>query len=75
MKVTRAGNFVFTPDELEFHNRQHHAQGYQRAKTELAPVEAKLDNIKATTALLEQAGKVMSRAGYLIGKVNHDNSR
>ena len=77
MKTTKAGNFVFTPNELERYARDQFAQGYSMAKRDLAnePAEAKLPNIKAATDLLEQTSKIMSRAGSLIGKANHDNSR
>ncbi len=37
--------------------------------------EVKLAQIRAATELLEQAGRIMSRAGYMIGKINGDNGR
>lgn len=51
--------------------------GYQRCKRELEATfkQEKLAQIQAVTQLLEQAGRIMSRAGYLIGKLNGDDSR
>lgn len=36
---------------------------------------AKLAQLQATVKLVEEAGRVLSRAGYMIGKLNGDNSR
>ena len=42
----------------------------QRQKAQL-----ELDQTKAVTDLLRAAGENLSKAGYLIGKLNKDNSR
>lgn len=36
---------------------------------------AKLAQMQAAAKLMEEAGRVMSRAGYMVGKINNDNGR
>lgn len=36
---------------------------------------AKLEQLKAAAKLMEEAGRIMSRAGYMVGKINQDQSR
>lgn len=52
-------------------------QGRQTAKKELAHEfsNARLQQMQAAVKLLEEAGRLMSRAGYMVGKINQDNSR
>lgn len=51
--------------------------GYVRGKreTEQRFSELKQAQVQAITKLIEESGRVMSRAGYMLGKLNGDNSR
>ena len=49
--------------------------GKKAAEDELITQRAQLnlETAKATTALIEQAGKIMSKAGYMLGKLDPTN--
>ena len=58
-----------------------HADGYVAGKLaaeqnlSFEMKQAKLAQQQAAAKLMEEAGRIMSRAGYMIGKINGDNSR
>jgi hypothetical protein len=52
-------------------------RGRAKAQEEMAAqfASAKLAQLQAAAKLMEEAGRIMSRAGYMIGKINGDNNR
>lgn len=52
-------------------------EGKNAAQAELKEqfASAKLAQMQAAVKLMEEAGRVMSRAGYMIGKINNDIGR
>lgn len=75
MKKSSAGNIVLTPAELDRKIQEGYVHGYQVAQKESTVIYQKAQAMAAATKLMEEAGRMMSRAGYMIGKVNNDNSR
>lgn len=75
MKTTRTGNLVMTEHEYNLAMRNAFDRGVEAERNSSSAKKEELARTQAVTALLEQAGKVLSRAGYMIGKDNHDNSR
>ena len=71
-------------DAFEATNREQYARGYRVGREAVADElnrmkiqrdVDKLAQVQAVTKLLEEAGRIMSRAGYMLGKLNGDNSR
>lgn len=71
-------------DELNDLYETHFRTGYDQCRRDFQQKEADLreqklrldmDQTKAVTDLLRAAGENLSKAGYLIGKLNKDNSR
>lgn len=70
----------FTQRQLTDYQEQLVDSGYQRARSDMQVLRNRLDSVKtaqvqAVTKFLEEAGRIMSRAGYMLGKLNGDNSR
>lgn len=71
-------------DELNDLYETHFRAGYDQCRRDFQQKEADLreqklrldmEQTKAVTDLLRAAGENLSKAGYLIGKLNKDNSR
>jgi hypothetical protein len=54
-----------------FENGKVHAESLLKVEN----MQLKNSQITAINKLIEEAGRVMSRAGYMLGKLNGDNSR
>ncbi len=75
--ATKKAPKLYTQEEFDRMQEQRDSTGYYRgvADTEAKYRQIKVDQVRAATELMEQAGRIMSRAGYMIGKINGDNSR
>lgn len=66
-REARFANQLAYVEQTAYKRGQLDAQEFLATQTQ----PAKLAQIKAATDLMEQAGKIMSRAGYMIGKINN----
>jgi hypothetical protein len=68
---TRIGEARLAGYQAGIHAGDEAASGRYKYQLE----QAKLQQAHAAIKLMEEAGRIMSRAGYMIGKINGDNSR
>ena len=64
---------LYTQTEFDAMQRSGYAAGV--ADTEAKYRQIKVEQVNAVNKLIEESGRVLSRAGYLLGKLNGDNSR
>lgn len=76
-KLTKAQLIEQHRDEVHMANIAGVREGRQQVNEEFARRydRARLEQLQAAAKLMEEAGRIMSRAGYMIGKINGDNSR
>lgn len=74
----------FTQEELDANNRHQYFLGYKAAESKYADAKRALEDTRerlhadqtmAVTKLIEACNANLSKAGYLIGKLNKDTSR
>lgn len=79
MKTTRTGNLVVTEEEWQRRYCEGLEVGRIRAEqvadrnTSKQALQAK--QMDQAIALMKEAASMMSKIGYMVGKINQDNSR
>jgi hypothetical protein len=66
---------TLTKDQLIEQHRRERGRIATENRYDESFTAQKREAYAAATKLLEEAGRLMSRAGYMIGKINGDNSR
>lgn len=79
MKTTRTGKLILTKDELDWCRQKasaetrHQMQQEFNASNSTQVLQAK--QMEQAIALMKEAASMMSKIGYMVGKINQDNSR